>query len=65
MHNTETTNTAARSLLERAWKSTIASEAELLFNAAKRLDPTLDIEALKTLWVNQFLAKQANSRNVV
>lgn len=44
---------AAREIVSRAWNAESSSESGLLFDAAARIDPTIDTAALKELWRQQ------------
>jgi len=51
---------AAQNFIERAMHSTEYHTAELLLNSAHRLDSTLDINRLKSVWLENWLKDNQN-----
>lgn len=51
---------AAQSLIARALSAGSQGEAELLINSAKRLDQSVDTQALLSQWLEQWLKANQN-----
>jgi hypothetical protein len=55
---------AAQSLLDRAKDTSKSSEAYMLIDSAKRLNPTLDIDSIKRAWDEKWMKEQRILRGV-
>ena len=58
---TQDNQAAATSLLERAYRAKTSGELDILLGSAKRLDPSLDIEAIAQLWQDKQHAARAQA----
>lgn len=63
MKNNEINNAAARELLERAYRAKTQAELTLLLGSVKRLDPTIDTEAIEKQWRENWLKEENKKRN--
>ena len=57
-----TNQEVAQSLIIRAMQSTKASEMDLLLGAAARLDNTIDYNAIKKAWIEQWLTENKEAK---
>jgi hypothetical protein len=60
--NIDTNKAAALSLLERAYRALTQGQLDTLLGSAKRLDPSLDTQAIELQWLARWQAAQAKVR---
>lgn len=54
---------AAWKLVERAYTAETQAQVTLLLGSAKRLDPTIDTEAIEAQWREKWLKEQKDKRS--
>jgi hypothetical protein len=56
---------AARNLIQRALKAKEQGEADILIQAAQRLDRNIDAKAIAEIWLEQWLEENKNRNQAV